>query len=69
MKVYIVLEGVFCEGGYIKAVFRRKEDACNYLEKNYKGWTVTSDHEREDGCTYAEFEEWEVTDGVENDGD
>lgn len=61
MKVYLVLEGDDCEGAYVQAVFRREEDAIQYLDEKYRGWKKTMPTERRSGCTTAFVEEWDVT--------
>lgn len=58
--VFIVLDGMDCEGALVQAVFSNEKDAVDYLDKHYPNWKRISPIERRSTCESAFVEEWEV---------
>lgn len=60
MKVYIVMSGEDCEGGFISAIFENEADAIKRLEEEFEDYCKVSPRERRLGCHSAYIEEWDV---------
>ena len=62
MKVFVVEEGVFCEGGVVCGVFFTMVKALNWVGKHYdlNCWELARMNRWERGCNYVEINEYEV---------